>query len=138
MWPGSPWFMHLESMVLYGLMAFSIAKLYQQILSVTVAAGLCGILFAIDDAHSMVVMWIANRNALWAVLFGVLAVLCFVRYRVGTFPKGVILGPLCFGLGLLSGETALGAAAYLFAYVVWLERGPIVPRLRLLLVVPRS
>jgi len=133
MWPGAPWFMHLESMVIYALMAFSIAKLYQQILSVTVAAGLGCVLFAIDDAHSMVVMWIANRNALWAVLFGVLAVLCFVRYRAGTFAKGVVLGPLCFGLGLLSGETALGAAAYLFAYVVWREPGPIVPRLRLLL-----
>lgn len=132
-WPGLPWLMHLESMVLYGLIALTMAVLFRKLLGPTLVAGLAALLFVIDDSHSMVVMWIANRNALWAVLWGVLCLLCFHRHREGTFPAGAWLGPLCFLLGLLSGETALGAAAYLFSYVVWLEKGTAWQRLRLLL-----
>jgi hypothetical protein len=133
LWPSAAWLMHLESMLLFGLLALAVAKLYRRLLGATVLAGLGAVMFAIDDAHSMVVMWIANRNALWAVLFGVLSLLCFVRYRAGDFPHGRWLGPLCFGLGLLAGETTVGAAAYLFSYVMWLEKGPLLSRLRLLL-----
>lgn len=129
LWPDAAWLMHLESLLLFCGIVLVLGKLYQKLLGVTLCAGLAVLMFAVDDAHSMVVMWIANRNALWAVLFGVLALFCFIRYREGTLPIGKVLGPLCFLLGLLSGETAVGAAAYLLAYVLWMEQGPLRKRL---------
>lgn len=129
LWPEAAWLMHLESMLLFLAIVVVLGTLYQTLLGFTLAAGLAVLMFAVDDAHSMVVMWIANRNALWAVLFGFLALLCFIRYRNGTFPSGRFLGPLCLLLGLLSGETAVGTAAYLFAYVLWMEQGPLLSRL---------
>lgn len=134
LWPDAAWLMHLESLFLFFGIVYVLGTLYQRLLGVTLTAALAVLMFAVDDAHSMVVMWIANRNALWAVLFSAMALLCFIRYRQGSFPSGKLVGPLCFALGLLSGETAVGAAAYLFAYVVWMEQGPL--RTRLLSLLP--
>jgi hypothetical protein len=39
-------------------------------------AGMAALLFAVEDAHSMVAGWIANRNALLCLVFGVGSCIC--------------------------------------------------------------
>ncbi len=129
LWPDKPWLMHLESVLIYCGIALLLGRLYRRLLGVTIAAAVAAVMFALDDAHSLPIVWIANRNALWAMLFGVFALSSFIANRRQTFPAGKWLGPIAFGLALLSGEAALGAAAYLFAYVVWMEQGPWLTRL---------
>lgn len=131
-WQGRTGLFHVESVLLYAGLSLVLCQLYRKLLGLSVVAGLAAVMFAIDDAHSLPVAWLSNRNALWAMLLGVLSLAAFVAARQGTWSSGKWVGPLLFALALLSGEAALGAAAYLFAYVVWIEEGPLWERLKLL------
>ncbi len=62
-WPSQPWLMHLQSLLWFAGAIFAAAKLYRRLLLPTWVAGLAGLLFAIDDAHGMPAVWLANRNA---------------------------------------------------------------------------
>jgi len=127
-WPGHPWLMHAENVALYGLLALLVGLFYRRLLGpprpprATLAAGIAAVLFAIDDAHAMVVTWIANRNAIVAATLGVAALLAHDRWRRDGWRPGAALGPLAFAAALLGGEAALGALAYLGAHALWLER----------------
>jgi hypothetical protein len=120
-WPDAAWLMHIENIALYALMALFAALLYKRHVKPAWAAGLAALFFAVDDAHSTVVLWIANRNALLAVTFSFAALVAHDRARRGSRAKG-FLAPALFALGLLSGETALGAAGYLAAYALFLDQ----------------
>ena len=55
-------------------MVGALAALYRRLMGATAAAGLAALFYAIDDAHGPPVAFLANRNAMMATLFGVLAV----------------------------------------------------------------
>lgn len=131
-WPGSPWIMHLENIALYGLMALFAGLLYRRLVHPAWAAGLAALLFAADDAHSMVVVWIANRNALLAGALGFAALVAHDHARRGSRPAA-IAAPALYTLALLAGEAAVGAAAYLAAYALFLDERPAWSRARSLL-----
>ena len=57
------WLMHLESVLLYALLAFLTARLYARLVEPRWVGGLAALLFALDDAHGHAVGWISNRNA---------------------------------------------------------------------------
>ena len=84
-------------------------------------AGLAALLFAIDDAHGLPAGWLANRNALIATLFGMLALLFHDKWRREKWSWLTLLGPAFLLLGLLSGEFALGVVGYLVAYQIVLD-----------------
>jgi hypothetical protein len=101
-------------------MAFVAGLLYRRLIAAAWVAGLATLLFAWDDAHSFVVVWIANRNAILAGLFGLLALYFHDRgRRDGGFAS--ILAPLSLALGLLSGEAALATLGYLGAHALFLD-----------------
>ena len=91
-------------------------------LSPAVSAALAGtggvpalFLFAVDESHLFAALWLANRNALVAavpVLFGLCA---HLRWREDGWRWGLPLSLGGYVVGLLGGETALGALAYLAA-----------------------
>ncbi|MDI3283885.1 hypothetical protein [Polyangium sp. 15x6] len=132
-WPNAHWFMHAESVLVFAATAFFAAHLYRRLLGATVAAGLAALIFAVDDAHAMVITWIANRHALLATLFGVLALVAHDRARRDGWKPGVFLAPLALLGAMFSGETGLGALAYLFAYALFLDRAPLRSRVAALL-----
>lgn len=124
-WPNAHWFMHAESVLAFAATAFFAAHLYRRLLGATVAAGLAALIFAVDDAHSMVITWIANRHAILSTLFGVLALVAHDRARRDGWKPGVFLAPLALLGAMLSGESGIGALAYLFAYALFLDRAPL-------------
>jgi hypothetical protein len=119
-WPDAAWLMHIENIAIYALMALFAALVYKRHTKPAWAAGLAALFFAVDDAHSSVVLWIASRNALLAVTFGFAALVAHDRGRQGS-RAARFLAPVLFALGLLSGETALGTAGYLAAYALFLD-----------------
>ena len=125
LWPASPALMHLQSITWYGLLIFAAAFLYRRFLGSTPVAGLCALLYAIDDGHGTIVGFLANRNAVIAAFFGVLTLLLHDRWRRRGDRIGLILAPLAFSASLLSSESGLGTTAYLFAYALFLEHGPL-------------
>jgi hypothetical protein len=132
---GAPWLMHAHSLLWLNALVLGVAHIYSRIdparepgQAMTRAAGLAVLLFAIDDAHGMTAGWLANRNALIAATLALPALGAHHRYLAGGFPAGRVLGPLCFALGLLAGETAVAVFGYVLAYAIVLDRAPIARR----------
>jgi hypothetical protein len=80
-------------------------------------------LYAFDDARGPVVGWIANRNALVAVVLTVPALLVHDRWRRDGWSPGRWLAPLLFAISLGAGESSIAIVAYLVAHALWLDRG---------------
>jgi hypothetical protein len=82
------------------------------------------LLLAVDDSRAMSVAWIAGRQALIATALVWLGLAAHLRAREGAgWRPGRWLAPVACGLGLLAGETALPALAYVFAFELC-ERRP--------------
>ena len=122
-WPSQPWLMHLQSLLWFAGAIFAAAKLYRRLLLPAWVAGLAGLLFAIDDAHGMPAVWLANRNASIGVFFGLVALIAHDRWRRDGWRPGAFVAPLALLLGLMAGEIALAACGYLLAYALFLDRG---------------
>jgi hypothetical protein len=122
LWPEQPWLMHLHSLLWFGALVAAVTVLYRRIGGVTAAAGLAALLYAVDDAHGFAIGWVANRNALIAALLGVLAILAHVRWAQSDRLRHGVLALLCLVFGLLAGEAAVAAGAYIFAHSLWLDR----------------
>ncbi len=101
------------------------AALYRRIGASTApaAAGLAGLLYAVDHAHGFAASWLSNRNILLATLCGVLALGAHARWRREGWRAGALLAPLLLLLALLSAEAAVAVLAYWLTYTIFVERG---------------
>ena len=122
LWPESPFLMHVHSLLWFGLAIWLVLKLYRKIIGPTWIAGLAALLFALDNTHMFPAGFIANRNTLIAGCLGMLAFLAYLRWSQDKWTPGLVLGPICYQLALFSKESALAIGAYLFAYVLLLEK----------------
>jgi hypothetical protein len=120
-WPDQPWLMHIQSLLWFAGAIVAAALLYRRLLVPTWVAGLAALLFAVDDAHGMPAVWLANRNANIGVLFGLVALIAHDRWRRDGWHPGAFVAPLALLLGLLAGEIALAAGGYLLAYALFLD-----------------
>ena len=134
LWPDRPAFMHAHSVLWFAGLIGATAVLYRRFMGFTVLAGLAALLYAIDDARGMPVGFLANRNALIAAVFGVLAIITHDRWRRGGWRIGAVVAPSLLAASLLSAEIGLGALAYLLAHVLFLDRGT--GRQRVLVLLP--
>jgi hypothetical protein len=123
LWPGAIFAHHLQNLLWYALAIAAVGALYRQVEGATAVAGLAALLFAVDDAHAMCAGWLANRHALIALVFGVVALLAHVRWRRDEDSVWFVAAAGAFTLSLLCGEAALGAAAYLFAWELTMANG---------------
>jgi len=119
--PDHPEVMHAENILLFAGMVIFAGLLYRRFIATAWVAGLATLLFAWDDAHSFVVVWIANRNAILAGVFGLLALWLHDRKRRDGESAAGVLAPLALALALLSGEAALATLGYLAAYALFLD-----------------
>jgi hypothetical protein len=127
-WPASLPLQHLHSLAWYALAVAAVAWCFRVASTHTATAGLAAILFAVEDAHGMPAAWISNRNALIALCFGALAVGAHARWRQGGGRRFAFVSPLCLLLGLLAGESAIGALAYVVAWECCRSEGSLVRR----------
>jgi len=81
-------------------------------------------LYAFDDARGPVVGWIANRNALVALVLALPVLLAHDRWRRDGWTPGRWVGPLIFTVALGAGESSIAVLAYLAAHALWLDRAP--------------
>ncbi len=122
-WPESPVAMHAHNLVWFAALLFGAATLFRRWLSSPAAAGLAGLLYAVDDAHGFGVGWISNRNALVATAFGIGALLLHDRWRSARSTWAGIAAPFFLWLALGGGEMGLGAVAYIAAYALFVDTG---------------
>lgn len=128
LWPGSPVLMHLHSLAWFGAMLAVVALVYRRLEQSKVLAGLGFLLYAVDDAHGPALSWLANRNALIAMTFGCLALVAHDAWRRDGSRLAGVLASLALVAGLLAGELAVGVLAYVAAYALLVDRGPLLRR----------
>lgn len=122
LWPQSPWLMHAQNLAWYALLAAVVGLLYRRTMGATWVAGLAAVLYAIDDAHGMPVGWVANRNAVIAACFAVLAIIAHDHRRRRGGWVSALSAPVLLVVSLLAAEAGLAACAYLFAYALFLDK----------------
>jgi hypothetical protein len=126
-------FYHAHSMIWYLALVFAAGLLLRRVLPGSLGA-LTLLLFAIDEAHWFPAVWWSNRNATIAATFALFGLLAHIRAREDGWWRGHPLAILCFALGLLAGETALGIFGYLAAYECFAAPGG--PRRRIMALIP--
>ena len=122
LWPERPWMMHLQSFLWLFLILVVVSILYKRINGNGWVAGLAILLFALDSSHGVPISWIANRNSVLATFFGFCTILSHdYRYK-NNWKPGVIIAPILLGFSLLSAEFGVSTCAFLFSYIVFIEK----------------
>jgi hypothetical protein len=122
LWPNSPLLMHIHSLLWFCVLILLGYWLYRSISGSAVVAGIGVLLLAINNVMSGPVGWISNRHALVAIVF---CVLCVWLYHQGVTERKWLLVTASYGvyaLALLASEMGLVTFAYLFAYMLILDR----------------
>lgn len=118
---GSPWLMHVENLLWYAVGIALLGAAYRRLHRGAAAAGLGVLIFAVDPAHVVPVAWIANRNALMALCFGLVSLIAHDRWVRGRSRPAAALAILSYGAALLCAEIGISTFAYLLAHAVWLD-----------------
>lgn len=121
-WGDRPSLMHAHSLAWFGACIVVATVLYRRLLPPPVA-GLAALFFALDDTHGTPAVWIANRNAMVAALFALLALAAHDRWRRQGWRPGAALAPALLLAALLGGELAVAAGGYLLGYALFMEEG---------------
>lgn len=116
-----PWLMHFHNLCWYGLLLWAVFRLYSTFTNIRPVAILGFLFFAVDATHAFTVAWIANRNAVMASFFIVIALIYHHKFRQEKQIRHQLFSLLFILLGLLSGEIALSIAPILFAYACFYE-----------------
>lgn len=134
LFPNTIWLMHLHSILWFAAVVFLVALLYRRLIDTAWIAGLAGVLYLLSDDSYFPTAWLANRNLLISLFFGIMALLAHDRWRRNHWKPGIVAAPLCLLACLLSTEGGIATFAYLFAYEVAIATGR--PSKRILALMP--
>jgi len=122
LWPNTPLLMHIHSLLWFCLLILLAYRLYRSVSGSAVVAGISILLLVVDDVFTGPAGWISNRHAVIAMVF---SVLCVWLYHQGVSKqKWPYIAWACgvYALALLASEMGLVTFAYLFAYLLVLDR----------------
>lgn len=132
LWPHSVQLMHVTSLVILLLVYVLCGFLYRQLEANRGVCLLAFLLLIVDVSMIYPLSWLAARNVLLVMLFGVLSLifLHLSRFRVFFFPMSIC----AYISALLSAEAGITIAGYIGAYLLFYDKRPLVKRLALLCV----
>jgi len=113
-----PFWHHLHSVAWYVAAVVLVSRLYRRVLP-ALPAYVAALMFAVDEAHWYPTAWIANRNAIVALVPALLGLLAHLRWQRDGWRPGLPLSIAGLAAGLAGGEAALGVFALLFAFQMW-------------------
>lgn len=125
LWPDSAFAQLAHNLLWHALALVAAWLVFRRFLAQRWIAVLALALFAFDDARGPVVGWIANRNALVALVLAIPVLLAHDRWRRAGWTRGRYVAPLLFAIALGAGESALAILAYVGAHALWLDRAPL-------------
>ena len=125
---------HGSSLLLWCLLLFVVLRFFETLARDSgrgpVVVLLAGLIYALDDAHTWNIAWLANRNALLCVGFALLSLWLYHLYRRDGGVGLLIASLSSYLLALLSGETAIALPMWVLAYELCLGQGAPAQRLR--------
>ena len=110
---------HAHSLLWLAACVASASLFFRAWLGAGRVAALATLLFAIDDAHAWPASWIANRNSLVAMTFGLLAGWSYLRAREGRSRRLRVAAIGFFAGALLAAEAGAAAGLLLFSMELW-------------------
>jgi hypothetical protein len=111
--------MHLHSVVWWIAAALAARALFRRALPARPAA-MATVIFALAPCHAIPIAWLANREAIMTLVFGVFALMAHAKWR-GEATRGAMLGRAAIAASLFAaaflcgGEYALGLGGYVLA-----------------------
>ena len=122
--------MHLQSLAWYAALVYVVALLFRQFFEQAWHAGLAAFVFAGSYTHAIPIFFLANRNTLISLFFGVLTLMWHDRGRRSGDVKAVVAAPIAFAIGLLAYEGSTAVCGYLVGYALFVDSGRALSRLR--------
>jgi hypothetical protein len=122
--PESAVLAHAHNVFWFVLLLAVVGLLYRALEPAPWVAGLATLLYALDDAHGPTFGWVANRSALIAAVFGLVALWIHDRWRRHGSRRSAWLAPLVFAACLGAGESGVATGGYLVAHAVCLDPAP--------------
>lgn len=114
----SPIAAHLISIAFYALGVFLVYRLLARYLSHALPLVIGVAVYALDDAHALNIVWIANRNETIGGIFVVASLLAFIRYREGDGAKFALASLVAYICALLSKESGLVLPLFVLSHVL--------------------
>ncbi|MRG95387.1 hypothetical protein [Polyangium spumosum] len=111
---GAPLLMHLHSFAWWAAMVLGARALFRRALAPR-AAAIATAVFALAPAHAIPLAWLANREVLLSLTFGIAGLAAHVRWREGRRLGDAALATSLFTLSLFSGEYAVCFGGYVLA-----------------------
>jgi hypothetical protein len=129
--PNNPLYAHLHTLFWWVLAVVLCAGFLRSVLPPRVVA-IAVFLFVIEEAHTVPVAWLANRNTLVATVFGLAGLWCHTRFRRDARLVPQMAEGFAFVLALGGGEYAVSLLAYVVAFEAF-ATGSMKERIRALL-----
>ena len=122
LFPNSLVLMHLHSLLWLGLTVLLVTRLFQHLMGHSCCAGLAALMYALSQNSYFPAMWLANRNQLLALAFGLVTLRMHHRWRSQGDRRFAVLSGLCLVGALLCAEGGIAIFGYLFAYALVLDQ----------------
>ena len=107
--------LHLHSFLWWIATVLLARALYRQLLAPRVAA-IATVIFALAPCHVFPIAWLANREALVSITFGIAALNAYLRWREQRRLRDAALATGFFALSMAGGEYALCFGGYVLAF----------------------
>ena len=134
LFPDSPVPMHAHNIAWFAATIFVLTMVYRKLMGAGWVAGLAALLFLLDGNTYFPVAFVANRGFMLSLLFGLLCLYEHHRWRSAKSRWGLVLSAMFLALSLLADEGGASTLAFILAYALVLEPGPL--RNRALTIVP--
>ncbi len=121
LWPKNFAIMHLHNILWFVLALLSVLMFYKRFLSSTSVVAVAILMYALDFSIYESLVWLACRNVLLAIVFGMSSILMFEKWRNGNGNKYLIVTLILFLMSLLSAEAGIGTFAYFIAYLLVMD-----------------
>lgn len=128
-WPKAAWLMHLINVLVYIGCVLIALLCYRRLLPNKSIAALAGLMFALDEAHSFSVSWIASRNTLLSLLGSLSSLYFLIVANEKKSRWAIFASALCVVVALFSAEAGTFSIALLAAYSLTLRSGSAYKRL---------
>lgn len=116
LWPTSPMLMHAQNIAIFGLVCIAAFSLFRHAERDARVATIAGLIYVCSYIHWSAVSWVANRNALLATLFAILAIRCYWRGRTEHHVLLRVGAPILLVLSLLSAEVGVATVAFVLGF----------------------
>ncbi len=121
LWPDSLSMIHAHSVFWFMLLVGALMVFYQRIFNHSWVALLAGLFYCLDVSNIIPVGWIANRNVLIAVFFGLVTLILHQSWQKTGFTRYCLFSAITLLLSLFSAEAGIATCAFIFAYVVFMQ-----------------